>query len=257
MRSRALPSVCTAMSQIGRLTSRSRASGVSFGQSMIDGLYGLKVSRNIRQARRLCASLPSGIGPGWPVQWRAAWSAAATSAGLAAPAEASSNPPGGGGSAASVSRGTVPAVMAGRRSLAVARRVSALRHLLSVVPQPMARTGRNHWRIRDVGSRCGSPTAASTTASASASVGTKCRKPRPVPHRDRSPQGLMNHPQRFLLVAGGHHQRLVDEPVSGYDLNSQIGRSHSLRPRSDQRALLCRKHQRRFCRSHWGQTPEE
>lgn len=50
MFSRALPSVRTAMSQIGRPVSLASASGDSSGQSMIDGLYGLKVSRNMPQA---------------------------------------------------------------------------------------------------------------------------------------------------------------------------------------------------------------
>src|SRR6185437_11847328 len=85
MRRRALPSVCTAMSQIGRLTSRSRASGVSFGQSMTEGLYGLNVSRNIAHAAALWASEPSGSFPAGPYQWRAAWSAAATIAGATEP----------------------------------------------------------------------------------------------------------------------------------------------------------------------------
>ena len=59
----ALPSVCIAMSQIGRLTSRSRASGARAGQSTIDGRYGLWVSSSMRQKACLCASLPRTIGP--------------------------------------------------------------------------------------------------------------------------------------------------------------------------------------------------
>ncbi len=61
------------MSQIGRLTSRSRSSSPSIGQSMIVGLYGLKVSRNIRVTASLCASDPGGSGPAWSLtQCRAA-----------------------------------------------------------------------------------------------------------------------------------------------------------------------------------------
>ena len=72
MRSRALPSVCTAMSQIGRPVSRASAAASSRGQSMTDGLYGLKVSRNIRQAASRWASLPIGTPRTGQAQWRAA-----------------------------------------------------------------------------------------------------------------------------------------------------------------------------------------
>src|SRR5271165_267666 len=69
------------MSQIGRLTRRSRASASSTGHSMIDGLYGLCVSSSIRQKAALCASLPGAIGPdSLAAQTRAAQSAALTAA---------------------------------------------------------------------------------------------------------------------------------------------------------------------------------
>src|SRR5690348_16039568 len=69
------------MSQIGRLTRRSRASTSSVGHSIIDGLYGLCVSISIRQNAALCASLPGVIGPeSVDAQTRAARSAAWTAA---------------------------------------------------------------------------------------------------------------------------------------------------------------------------------
>src|SRR6516165_212425 len=52
------------MSQMGRLTTRSRASGSSGGQSITAGLYGSKVLSSVLQNRILCASLPMRMGDG-------------------------------------------------------------------------------------------------------------------------------------------------------------------------------------------------
>src|ERR1700679_1905640 len=62
MGARAFVSVFTAMSQIGRLVSRCSPSGSSFGHSMTEGLYGLKVSWNIWQAASRCCCVPTGNG---------------------------------------------------------------------------------------------------------------------------------------------------------------------------------------------------
>ena len=48
--------------RVGSEVTRRKASGLSFGQSMTAGLYGLWVSSNIRQKASLCSLLPARSG---------------------------------------------------------------------------------------------------------------------------------------------------------------------------------------------------
>src|SRR5258708_13214903 len=57
------------MSQMGSSTRRVRASASSLGQSITAGLYGLKVSSNVRQKSVLCASVPKRMSPAAKDSW--------------------------------------------------------------------------------------------------------------------------------------------------------------------------------------------
>ena len=74
---------------------------------MTEGLYGLKVSRNMRPGAAMRdAARRSGPGSGH-CQCRAAWSAAATAAGSVRSSAPSTRPPGGGGKVSASGRASV------------------------------------------------------------------------------------------------------------------------------------------------------